>query len=611
MGFFKRIVVVYSCIIIIPLLLLVFALFNYMRSSAYQQLESTSLENIGSIAETTEDKIDSFSLIESAVRADEDLLLLMNQTTVEDEDTLINAIIDEVSVMSRLTFILPDLYAVRIFSDNPLVPERWPFILQSSRTELADLDKWEFNYVASYMGNQMTYMEPSVCSTRPLNRNRKNMGYMQIAMKMDIFFPQLYTRADDFTSQYAFSFELPQPNLVDWDKDTSVHMRSVTDSEHPGIFPELSSASVSSLADLIFGEMDFSVPLMQQQDLISGVKDAKIDGKSRIVSYQIIPRLNVVLVQLSETSQIDSTILLYTGVIFGLFLVISLVMFFVIKYATGRLMTRMYSVMDGLQQVSHGNLNVRLNVDGGDEVADTQSAFNDMMDRINRQIVQITQEQQLIADTEMKAMQNQINAHFLYNVLETIRMQAVLADQDDIVESITVLGKMMRYCLRWRVHKVTLSEEIEYVRSYVHILNIRNDYVISLQIEIPEEFNQVQIPKMILQPLVENAFFHAIETEGADAVLEISAEKVGSVLELCVRDFGPGMTPEQISSIEAYLAQDTFERDSTGSIGLKNIQQRLVMFAGNDFRIRIESELGRGTAVFVPVPFIKKEFQED
>ena len=84
-----------------------------------------------------------------------------------------------------------------------------------------------------------------------------------------------------------------------------------------------------------------------------------------------------------------------------------------------------------------------------------------MTEQLRSQISQIKKEQQLIADTEMKAMQNQINAHFLYNVLETIRMQAVLADQDDIAGSIIVVGKMMRYCLRWRVH----SDKIVYLHT--------------------------------------------------------------------------------------------------------------------------------------------------
>ena len=227
-----------------------------------------------------------------------------------------------------------------------------------------------------------------------------------------------------------------------------------------------------------------------------------------------------------------------------------------------------------------------------------------MTKQLSSLVDQIKIEQGLIADTEMKAMQNQINAHFLYNVLETIRKQAVLADQDDIAESLQVLGKMMRYCLRWRIHRVTLSQEIEYIQSYIYILNIRNDYVITLDIDIPQELMGIEIPKMTLQPLVENAFVHAIEKEEKDASLhvysEVSEDK--SRVTLSVQDFGCGMDEEQINNIRKYLENDTFERDSKGSIGLKNIQQRLTVFYGKDYRIKVESELGKGTIISVPVP---------
>ena len=98
-------------------------------------------------------------------------------------------------------------------------------------------------------------------------------------------------------------------------------------------------------------------------------------------------------------------------------------------------------------------------------------------------------------------------------------MQAVIAGETDVEESINVLGKLMHYCLRWRIHTVTLQEEVDYIRSYIYLLNIRNDYVISLETEIQSELKNVIIPKMSLQPLVENAFYYAIEPLGKDAVI--------------------------------------------------------------------------------------------
>ena len=227
-----------------------------------------------------------------------------------------------------------------------------------------------------------------------------------------------------------------------------------------------------------------------------------------------------------------------------------------------------------------------------------------MTEQLRNQIEEIKKEQNLIADTEMKAMQNQINAHFIYNALETIKMQAVIAGESDVEESINVLGKLMHYCLRWRVHTVTLEEEVDYIRAYVYLLNIRNDYMISLETEIQPDYKSVIIPKMSLQPLVENAFYYAIEPLGKDAVIRVYTEDsdVYGRIWICVRDFGKGISKEKQEELKKYLEDDSYEKDTAGSIGLKNIQQRLSMFCGKDYRIKIESAEGEGTLIKIPVP---------
>ena len=171
----------------------------------------------------------------------------------------------------------------------------------------------------------------------------------------------------------------------------------------------------------------------------------------------------------------------------------AVLLFYLIKFTTEKMMRGVFSVIRGMRKVQLGELGVQISVEGDDEVGQAQKTFNKMTRQLQNQIAQIKKEQQLIAETELKAMQNQINAHFPFNVLETIRMQAVLADEDTIAQTIAVLGKMMHYCLRWRVHFVELSKEIEYIESYIYLLNLRNDYTITLETQV--------------QPLVENAFF--------------------------------------------------------------------------------------------------------
>ena len=162
----------------------------------------------------------------------------------------------------------------------------------------------------------------------------------------------------------------------------------------------------------------------------------------------------------------------------------------------------------------------------------------------------------------------------------------------------------MRYCLRWRIHTVTLEKEMEYIQSYVDILNIRNDYEIQLKLDIPKSLYQLTIPKMILQPFVENSFVHGIEPLAKTTEIRVYTEvdEAHKKIWLCVQDYGAGIPESKLQEIRSYLADEKYERDSMGSIGIKNIQQRLFLFYGKDYVLEINSELGKGTLIRVPLP---------
>jgi two-component system sensor histidine kinase YesM len=207
----------------------------------------------------------------------------------------------------------------------------------------------------------------------------------------------------------------------------------------------------------------------------------------------------------------------------------------------------------------------------------------------------------LATETELRTMQNQINSHFLYNALETIKMQAELRNVTSIVESITLLGRMLRYCLRSMPNPVALGEELEYIRSYIGFLNIRNDYHITLKETIDPCCMDHQIPKMLIQPLVENAFHHAIEPEGEDAVIELRAEKRDTgILWITIRDYGPGIRETELKA----LAGGRGDKEKERGIGIKNIQLRLSAFYGPQWKLRIENAKGGGTLVGIPIPAI-------
>ncbi len=334
------------------------------------------------------------------------------------------------------------------------------------------------------------------------------------------------------------------------------------------------------------------------------IRDRK---NSFLVSATKIPELNILIVNSCSTKLISNSLFALTATCVIGICILSFILLLVVNFTTKNLLSGVYSIIDGMKNVRGGNLDVKIQEIGNDEITQTQRTFNQMTVQLKNQITQIKKDQELITETEMKAMLNQINAHFLYNVLETIRMQALINNDEETSESISMLGKMLHYCLQWRSLEVRLEQELEYINSYIYILNIRNDYLIDLEIDIDESYKKLEIPKMILQPLIENAFFYAIEPVAKNSKIKIYTEKdkFKDLIWICVQDFGSGMSYEKIAEIQNYLDDKIPEKKSSGgSIGLKNIQMRLTMIYGKDCRLQIISKENSGTLVRIPIPFV-------
>ncbi|MBP5438850.1 MAG: sensor histidine kinase [Treponema sp.] len=577
-SFSTKVVLVYTCLVFIPVALLFTYIISKTITRQRQELiDICSLymqQNVDSIAQ----KIDTVNRMETMVFSDNELNLMLAMPENYTDSQIVDITRRKASDFERMLTLEP-FNAIRIFTPRTIIPERWPVILRFPRTNLPALKPWEFNYSAKYI-NDRRNEELSVCATREMLLGKRSIGYLQISYSMKTFFPFLYKRNSTYENDYVFTLGR---------SGSGSHFFNITNDSIKLTQQELGEKYINHLEKEYFRAANKEV-----------IHCTVYKGK--IIIWQKSRELGTIFVHTCSTSVISKAVAGITVVLVLTLSFSAVLLFYLIKFTTEKMMRGVFSVIRGMRKVQLGELGVQISVEGDDEVGQAQKTFNKMTRQLQNQIAQIKKEQQLIAETELKAMQNQINAHFLFNVLETIRMQAVLADEDTIAQTIAVLGKMMHYCLRWRVHFVELSKEIEYIESYIYLLNLRNDYTITLETQVDEKFLHLNIPKMVLQPLVENAFYHAIEGEAKDSVIKVFTKEDGDILYLCVEDFGCGMEEKQIDAILEYLKKESAEEETTGHIGIKNIQQRLFMFYGDGYKIQIESEKGKGTLIKIPVP---------
>ncbi len=207
---------------------------------------------------------------------------------------------------------------------------------------------------------------------------------------------------------------------------------------------------------------------------------------------------------------------------------------------------------------------------------------------------------ELLKQTELQALQSQINPHFLFNTLNTIANLALLENAPQTREMVYTLSELMRYALRSASHMVTIQEEVVHVRNYLLIQRTRFHDRLENCIQVDAEIMSVPLPPLTLQPLVENAVVHAFkEKQFGQIALAAHKQDVWCVIEIC--DNGVGMTEEQVQKI----LQASEEGSSTG-IGISNVRRRLQYHFGKDFSFEIASVLGKGTTVCLKVPFVKE-----
>lgn len=238
-----------------------------------------------------------------------------------------------------------------------------------------------------------------------------------------------------------------------------------------------------------------------------------------------------------------------------------------------------------------------------DEIGHLSNRFNKMSYELKRMVERMQQEEIEKAAAEMRALHNQINPHFLYNTLGSVKWIASMQQADKIVEMTDALISMLRYATRSDGTLVTIREEIENIANYVTIQNVRYYGCIQMRYEIEDRLMDYRMPKMILQPIVENAIFHGLAELEEDGVITIRIQPKGSDVTIEVCDNGVGMDHHTILNFrEEKLEVGT----GTTGIGLYNVQRRIQLHFGKPYGIQVDSQIGDGTMFTILLPAISE-----
>ncbi|VEE12457.1 putative histidine kinase [Streptococcus anginosus] len=327
------------------------------------------------------------------------------------------------------------------------------------------------------------------------------------------------------------------------------------------------------------------------------VKNGYVKSKQAYVSQYQIPNSGWTLIGVSSMEQLHAvqTQILWSFIGTGLFaLGVCLIgIWFVLRLWIKPLRDLQATIL----KVGSGHSDLRANETGSPDLVDLARQFNIMLDRIDQLMIAVKEEEQNVRKYELQALSSQINPHFLYNTLDTIVWMAEFNDSKRVVEVTKSLAKYFRLALNQGHEQISLKDEIDHVRQYLFIQKQRYGEKSQYEIKELKQYDDYKIPKLILQPLVENAIYHGIKEMNRQGMIRVSVSENDTQLIVSIYDNGRGFVASETTN--ATLVR-------LGGVGLKNVNQRLQLQFGKSYHMEIKSEENTYTEIRLYFPKANK-----
>ena len=253
--------------------------------------------------------------------------------------------------------------------------------------------------------------------------------------------------------------------------------------------------------------------------------------------------------------------------------------------------------------ITKNDLQALMTSDNVDEITELGMSFNIMIGKIRDLLDAKIKEQENLKKAELRALQAQINPHFLYNTLDTIIWLAEAKKNDQVIEIVSALSKFFRIALSKGRDWITIAEELERTKSYLTIQKMRYRDILDFQIELDDAVASNTILKLILQPLVENALYHGIKNKRQGGTIYVRAKrKAENEILLEVEDNGIGFTPEKLAQVQAELRDDSEEIRMESGFGIGNVNKRIRLYYGKQYGLSVRSESNTGACVTLIIP---------
>ncbi|MBN2981066.1 sensor histidine kinase [Cohnella algarum] len=586
----QKLFLAFSLAIAIPAILVSFLFIRTQEVQLYEEAMAAGNSHVSRLNEQLRNRMDMIEnasstaltqkafvdFIHSNMRGDGLGLVKFRQNQFEQ----MHNIIQSNEMISQLSF----------YVDNPNLHEIWPEIYHYDRfwpqdywAELREEGGSAYRLFAFKDGEHtLSYYR----LVRLQGQQIKRPSIMEIRVEHEALFGDLLEESEgDF---FSVVMEGTNPS------------RYIYNPEHA--FARNAGEALNDILDRVHRELD----VLQQNSPIK----VRAGDHAYYALYRYIAPLNAYVVDIASHDALMKGPRSWYGLVLAITFCVLLLIMLLVSHTTRRMFRRLDSVLVSMRQVRKGRLDAKIDTglgenEIGDEIDEVAVSYNNMLDEIQRLMTQVVDKQLIAKNAQLHSLHSQINSHFLYNALESIRMKAEVQRQPAIADALVSLGSLLRYSMQWRSDTVALREELANIRSYIRFVNFMEGGSIELAADLPEEVLRYAIPKMCLQPIVENAVHHAAPSGGSVRIRIAVRVENDSRLLIEVRDDGAGVDPEILSRLQAVLQGDSDTPIVAGNngLGLENVHKRLQLHYGKGCGLWIDSVQGSYTCVTIRLPW--------
>lgn len=586
----QKLFLAFSLMIAIPAIVVSFLFIRTQENQLYEEAMATGSNHVARLDERLRSRMDILENASSTALTQKAFVDFIHSNMRGDGLRLVKFRKNQYEQMHNIIQSHEMISELSFYVDNPNVYEIWPEIYHYAKfwpqdywMTLRDEGGAAYRLFAFRDGEDtLSYYR----LVRLQGQQHKLPTVMEIRTKHSVFFSDLLeeTEGDFFTVVI----------------DGTNASQSIYNPEHA--FSRNAGEKLDGILNSIHEQLD----VLQQQ---SPMKIHSGDH-TYYALYRYIAPLNAYVVDITSHQALMEGPRSWYLLVITITSCVLLLMLLLVSQMTRRIFRRLEMVLASMRKVRRGQLDAKIDTglgdnETGDEIDYVAVSYNNMLDEIQHLMTQVVDKQLIAKNAQLHSLHSQINSHFLYNALESIRMHAEVQRQPDIAGALVSLGSLLRYSMQWRSDTVPLSEELSNIHSYIKFINFMEGGSIALTADLPPEVQHYTIPKMCMQPIVENAVHHAAPSGGSVHIQITVRVENDSLLLIEIRDDGAGVEAQMLASLQTVLQgdSDTPIITSKNGLGLENVHKRLQLHYGKGCGLWIDSVQGTYTCVTIRLPW--------